>query len=430
MQQEEDQKVEGQESQEMTPHSWKVLWFVFFAWVFDAADGTIYALTLPMIREEFGLSLSQMGMIGSIFLGGAVIGSIILPYLADRKGRRWGMAGCICLYSIFSGFTGVAQNFYHLALARFFTGTGTGGEWPVGAAYLSEVVPAKKRGFAMGLMQSGYPIGYFLAAAIFAGFVALNLGWRGCYFILLIPAGMCFWVLTTLKESERWLKGREEAKLDSNKANVNFRELFRPEYRKFTIIGTLLHVFGGFYSWGLVLWFPSILMLDFKLDQLTTSYITMFMWGIATIGYVVAGPLSDKIGRKRTLTIFVTSSLICVSFINYLKTIPGVPLSAIYVIAALIGCGMGAHTVLISYSSEIFPSHVRSLGLGFAVAVGKGTAMLAPFMLGIIAQKYSVSAGVLVAVCIGWLMVPTIFTGPETAQKRLEDIITSSTIRQ
>ena len=338
------------------------------------------------------------------------------------------MAGCIGLYSIFSGFTGLAQNFYHLALARFFTGTGTGGEWPVGAAYLSEVVPAKKRGFAMGLMQSGYPIGYFLAAAIFAGFVTLNLGWRGCYFILLIPAGMCFWVLTTLKESERWLKGRAEAKLDS-KTNVNFRELFRPEYRKLTIIGTLLHIFGGFYSWGLVLWFPSVLMLDFKIDQLTTSYITMFMWGIATIGYVVAGPLSDKIGRKRTLTIFVTSSLLCVSFINYLKNLPEVPLSAIYVIAALIGCGMGAHTVLISYSSEIFPSHVRSLGLGFAVAAGKGTAMLAPFMLGIIAQKYSVSAGVLVAVCIGWLMVPTIFAGPETAQKRLEDIITSPAIR-
>lgn len=429
MAEEEKKVIQSDESDaKMSSYAWKVLIFVLVAWVFDAADGVIYALTLPMIREEFGLSLGQMGMIGSVFLFGAVLGSFFIPLLADHKGRRIGMISCIGLYSVFSGITGLAQNFYHVAIARFFTGGGTGGEWPVGAAYLTEVVPAKRRGFAMGLMQAGYPIGYFIAAVIFAAIIGGNFGWRSCYYVLVIPAILCFFVLSTLKESERWLQAKEESRKASAEGKaknekISVWELFKPQYRKYTLISTILHICGGFYSWGLVLWFPTILMLDFKIDKMTTSYITMIMWAIATIGYVSAGPISDRIGRKPTMALFVTISLISVIYLNYLKTQTGVSMATIYVIATLIGIGMGAHTVLISYSTEIFPSYVRSLGVGFAIAVGKVAGMAAPALMGFVAQQYSVAIGLLIAVLVGWCMVPTMFFGPETAGKRLEDII-------
>lgn len=412
----------------MSASAWKVLFFVFVAWVFDAADGVIYALTLPLIREEFGLSLSQMGMIGSIFLFGAVIGSFLMPLLADHKGRRIGMISCIGFYSVFSGFTGLAQNYFHVAVARFFTGFGTGGEWPVGAAYLTEMVPAKKRGFAMGVMQAGYPIGYFIAAALFATILAYNLGWRACYFVLVIPAILCFFILTSLKESDRWLQAREERR-QAKKAGelpihkISFWELFKPENRKSTIIATILHICGGFYAWGVVLWFPAILMLDFNIDKITTSYITMVMWAIATLGYVSAGPISDRIGRRKTMALFVTISLLSVVYLNYLKTQADVSMSTIYIIASLVGIGMGAHTVLISYSTEIFPSYVRSLGVGFAIGVGKVAGMAAPALMGFVAEQYTVAIGLLIAVLIGWCMVPTMLFGPETARKSLEDIV-------
>jgi putative MFS transporter len=151
----------------MTSMAWKVLAFVFFAWVIDAADGTIYSLTLPLIKEEFDLSLTQMGMVASGFLFGAVVGSFLLPIFAEKKGRRWGMVACVSLYSMFTSVIGIAQNITQIILGRFFTGLGTGAEWPIGAAYLSEMVPAQKRGWAMGIMQSGYPAGYFLAGGLF-----------------------------------------------------------------------------------------------------------------------------------------------------------------------------------------------------------------------------------------------------------------------
>jgi MFS transporter, putative metabolite:H+ symporter len=414
-------EMKPEDNQKLTPEAWKILIFVMVAWIFDAADGTIYALTLPMIREEFHLSLAQMGGIGSVFLAGAVVGSALIPLLADKKGRRWGMVTCISLYSLFSGFTGLAQNLSQISIARFFTGCGTGGEWPIGAAYLSEVVPAKKRGFAMGLMQAGYPIGYFLAGAIFAVLISWNFGWRSCFYVLVIPAILCIWVLKSLRESDRWQQERQKGQTEQKR--ISYAELFRPEYRKFTVIGTLLHVFGGFWSWGLIIWFPTILMLDFHIEKIMSSYITMYMWGIAIIGYICAGPISDKIGRKRSMLFFATTCLFSVCILYYLKATSVVSMPAIYTIATILGWGMGVYTILIGYSSEIFPSHVRSLGIGFSVGVGKVAAMAAPLLIGIIAQTYSVTTGLLVAVIVGWMMVPTIFCGPETAGKRLEDII-------
>ena len=84
---------------------------------------------------------------------------------------------------------------------------------------------------------------------------------------------------------------------------------------------------------------------------------------------------------------------------------------------------MGAWTVLITYSTEIFPTRIRSLGTGFAVGVGRVGPVLAPAVLGAIAQHYTVSVGLLIAACIGAIMILAMLFGPETAMKRLEDIV-------
>jgi MFS family permease len=412
----------------MTALAWKVLFFVFFGWVIDAADGTIYSLTLPSIRAEFGLSLTQMGMIASMFLGGTVIGSFLIPMLAEKKGRKIGMMISISLYSLFTGIVGVAHNVITVALGRFFTGWGTGAEWPIGAAYLSEMVPTKKRGWAMGIMQAGYPIGYFLAAGIFAIFSAQNWGWRGCYLILIAPALICIPLRATLKESPIWLKNKEDLKkgvitagTDVKKANL--RELFKPKYRKFTLLATALHVFGAIFSWGLVVWVPSAIMLDFHVDKVRTAQFVMFAWGIGTFGYLAAGPLADRFGRKAILTLYTSIGMIAVLGLNYLRTLSHVPLAYLFVLGAFIGIALGVAAPYITYTSEIYPSHVRTLGLGFSVAAGKVAAVFIPTIMGIIAQKASVTFALLFSTAIGMLMIPVIFTGPETAQRRLDEIV-------
>jgi len=164
-------------------------------------------------------------------------------------------------------------------------------------------------------------------------------------------------------------------------------------------------------------------MLDFHVDKVRTAQFVMFSWGVATFGYLAAGPLADRYGRKRILTLYTTIGLIAVLALNYLRTLPTVSHVYLYVLGAFIGTAVGANVIYITYTSEIYPSHVRTLGLGFSVSTGKVAAVFTPTVMGMIAQRSSVTFAQLFSAVIGMLMVPLIYSGPETAQKKLEDIV-------
>lgn len=413
--------------EKMTKDAWKITALVYLAWVFDASDGQIFSLALPLIRAEFGLSLSQMGGIATAFLIGATIGSFLMPVVAEKHGRRWGMVSCVGIYSMFTGLVWFAQSAYHLVAARFATGLGTGGEWPVGAAYLTEVVPAKKRGLMMGFMQSGYPVGYFIAGGVFALFMSWELNWRACFLAMIAPAVLCLPIVLWLKESPIWVANKKKlaeaaAQPAQTRPKQNYTELFQPRWRKATIIATAMHVVGGVWMWGINIWYPSAMIYDFKVSTVETAFLIMLLYGVGTFGYLSAGALQDKLGRKRTIALFITVSLITIATLNYLHTLPVVPKLYLYAITVILGLSLGTHSVLITYSTEIYPSHVRTLGIGFSIGVGKITAALCPTIMGMIADASSVTMALLVATGIGWLLVPVILQGPETAGKKLEEI--------
>ncbi|MEF2082343.1 MFS transporter [Pseudomonas aeruginosa] len=411
----------------MTPMSKRVLLMVFLAWVVDAADSTMYSLTLPQIREEFDLSLPTMGLIASLFLCGSVLGALLIPIIADRRGRRLGMCICISIFSVFTGVVGIAHHAWVVAVGRFFTGTGAGGEWPIGAAYLAEMVPAKKRGFAMGLMQAGYPIGYFLAGGIFALFTWLEFGWRACFLVLVIPVLLCIPIMKWLKESDTWTAGRAphaQGQATDALGKSAFRLLFSAPYRRYTLIATALHVFGAIFSYGLVVWVPSAIVMDFKMDKMQSAQFVMFAWGVGTLGYLIAGPLADRVGRKLVLSLYTLLGVAAVVWLNVMLR-SGVPVAFTDLLlpGVLIGTSLGVAGIYITYTSEIFPAHLRTIGLGFSVSIGKATALFVPTALGLVAQLSNVTTALLIAVGIGVLMIPTILCGPETAGRKLEDII-------
>ncbi|MDR1777075.1 MAG: MFS transporter [Desulfovibrio sp.] len=414
--------------EKITKDAWKITAFVYMAWVFDASDGQIFSLALPLIRAEFDLSLAQMGAIATMFLVGATIGSFLMPVVAEKYGRRWGMVSCVGIYSIFTGLVWFAQNAYHLIAARFATGVGTGGEWPVGAAYLSEVVPSKKRGLMMGFMQSGYPVGYFIAGGIFALFTAWKLDWRASFLVMAAPALLCFPILFWLKESPAWVENKKNKATEEQKQKglkLNYSELFQPKWRKATILATAMHIVGGIWMWGINIWYPSAMIYDFKISTVETAFIIMLLYGVAIFGYLAAGALQDTLGRKKALALFITLAFFTIVTLNYMQTLPEVPKVWLYMTTVVLGLSLGTHSVLITYSTEIYPSHVRTLGIGFSIGVGKITAALCPTVMGVIADASSVTLALLVSSGIGWLLVPIILQGPETAGKKLEDITTS-----
>ena len=410
--------------QEMTRESWKVLLFCFLAFVLDASDGTIYSLTLSSIREEFGLSLTTMGFLASVFLAGTVLGSLFLPVLADRKGRRFGIAVCVAIFSVFTGGIALAGTVTAIAVARFFTGVGVGAEWPIGAAYLSEMVPAARRGFAMGLMQSGYPVGFFLAASIVASATWLQLDWRASYLVLIVPALLCIPILTMLKESPTWVRTQRDRLSRGGPTRpaarpAGFATLFRRENLRTTLIATGLHVFGAIFSYGFVVWLPSAITIDFHVDRAHTAQFIMFALGVGTLGYLASGPLADRYGRKIILTAYTLLGVAAVLVLNYLLSVPGIGFGQLLVPGTMIGFSLGVTTIYITYTSEIYPDHLRTIGLGFSVAVGKLTAVFVPTILGAAAEMSSITLSLGLSTLIGLLMVPVICCGPETAQRPL-----------
>ncbi|MFF3575133.1 MFS transporter [Nocardia jiangxiensis] len=402
----------------------RVLIFVFVAWAVDAADSTVYSLTLPALRTEFDLSLGLMGAIGSLFLAGSVLGSLLMPMLADRRGRRTGMVACIGSFSLFTGLVGMAPTGGTVAAGRFLTGVGAGGQWPIGAAYLSELVPARRRGFAMGLMQAGYPIGFFLAGGIVAATTALGLGWRAAFLVLIVPAVMCVPIMTMLRETPTWLAQRSArgGKQEQRTGFAVLKMLFSAEHRRTTAIATALHIFGAVFSFGLVTWVPSAITLDFGLGAGQTAGFVMLSWGVGAAGYIAAGPLSDRLGRRPTLAIYTAIGVVAVIYLNVLHHRGSVSFAELVPPGILIGVSLGVAAIYIAYTSEIYADSVRTVGLGFSVAAGKLVAVFVPVGLGVIAEATSVTTSLLVSTIVGLLMVPVILLGPETAGRELTDI--------
>ena len=140
----------------VTRYQWIVLFVAWLGWVFDSMDATIYALVLhpalhDLLRVQSGGAVSQEaigwygGIILSIFLIGWAIGGVVFGVLADRFGRTKTLVFTILIYAVFTGLAALSSNWWQLALYRFLTALGIGGEWAAGAALVAEVWPEAKR---------------------------------------------------------------------------------------------------------------------------------------------------------------------------------------------------------------------------------------------------------------------------------------------
>src|SRR6516165_6980689 len=161
----------------VTRYQWLVLLVAWLGWVFDSMDATIYALVLhPALYDLLGgrahgeVSQEAIGWYGgiifSIFLVGWAVGGVAFGVLADRVGRTRVLVWTILIYAIFTGLAALSRTWWELAVFRFITALGIGGEWAAGAALVAEVWPESVRAKAAGLLQSAWAAGFLLAAVI------------------------------------------------------------------------------------------------------------------------------------------------------------------------------------------------------------------------------------------------------------------------
>ena len=174
-------------------------------WMLDSFDVMLYSLVLASLIQDPTLQLSTAvaGQLGALTLLSAAVGGVVFGVLADRIGRKQALMAAVLIYSVFTAACGLVQNVAQLAVCRILLGFGMGGEWATGVALVSETFPAKHRGKALAFVQSSWAIGYGLAALVNL-LVMPVWGWRGVFFVGVLPALFTLWIRRKVEEPELW----------------------------------------------------------------------------------------------------------------------------------------------------------------------------------------------------------------------------------
>lgn len=352
-------------------------------------------------------------MIGTVTLLTSAFGGWFAGALSDRFGRVRTLQITIAWFALFTFLCGFAQSYWQLLFLRALMGFGFGGEWAAAAVLIGEVIQPQHRGKAVGAMQSGWAVGWGIAALIATLFFSLwpaDIAWRLLFFAGIIPAVLVFFVRRYVDEPSVFK--RTQDKLAAAGVQANFLEIFSPQILKTTILTSLLATGaqGGYYA--ITTWLPTFLRSERKLTVLGTGgYLAVIIIG-SFVGYLASAWLADRIGRRANFILFSACSVLTVIIYtefpidNTMMLYLGFPLGFF---ASGIFSGMGA------FLTENFPTRIRGSGQGFAYNFGRGIAALNPFFVGALSATLPLgqSIGIFAVIAYGLLIVAALLL-PET----------------
>jgi SHS family lactate transporter-like MFS transporter len=343
-------------------------------WTMDAFDYFLVVLVYADISEDFGVSLTKMAFLTTVTLLMRPVGALIFGIWADRIGRRTPLIVDVSFYSIVGFACAFAPNYSVLLVLRLLYGIGMGGEWGLGAALAMEKIPAEKRGFFSGVLQQGYSIGYLLAALVFLGIRQVDLGipsWRILFAFSLLPALVSLYIRQKVGESEAWERTQERIKVTQVKARTVFAQ--PAVLKRFGYLILLMTAFN-WLSHGTQDVYPTFLKegLHFSGDA-ALGIAVVYNIG-AIIGGTLAGGLSQRFGRRRTIVLAALLGL------------PIVPLFVLSTQAAWLClgsflmqmCVQGAWGVIPAHLTELSPDEIRGFYPGVTYQLGN---LLAAFNL-------------------------------------------------
>lgn len=364
----------------ITRYEWLVLIIASAGWIFDVYEGQIFNLTRNnMLGDILGQppGSDEVKKYGDWFLGvfllGGTFGGLLFGSLADRHGRSGIMIVTILMYSVFSGLTFFATELWHVTALRFLVAMGVGGEWAVAAALVSEVFPKRARAHASSIFHASSVIGTSLAslAAIWVG-----ANWEYAYLIGVIPALLIVWVRIVVKEPEKWKRAREEAKAGAGKVG-SFRELLTVAPWRGHALGAMALAAVGLGTF----WAVTVAGQDLAREMLISegaspeeaSQKAKFAYGIVQtlgggLGLVLFGPISARIGRKKTFILFHIAALAITLVACFAPT----SYTALLVILPVFGFfTLGMHAGYAVYFPELFPARLRATGMSWGFNGGR-----------------------------------------------------------
>lgn len=396
------------------PKKRKLLFSAGLSWMFDAMDVGIISFVVAALKSEWSLSSQQVGWLTSTTSIGMVFGAALAGFFADKYGRKNILLVTLLIFSAASGLSALAAGFTMLCVFRFIAGVGLGGELPVASTLVSESMPVEERGRAVVLLESFWAVGWILSALI-AFFVIPEYGWRMAFVIGALPAFYALYLRRAIEDSPRYLKQKKAPKLTFIQ---RLKSVWSIEHRKTTIMLWLLWFTVVFSYYGMFLWLPTVMV--GKGFSLVQSFQYVLIMTLAQLpGYFTAAYFIEKFGRKFVLITYLVFTALSAVWFGYAE-------STFMLLAAGISLSffnLGAWGGLYAYSPELYPTRLRSTGVGIATSFGRIGGVIAPILVGILKGNGTSIEAIFVmffiTILIGALGV--MFLGKETKGRELTD---------
>ncbi len=406
----------------LTRYHWFVLVVAALGWLFDTMDQQLFVLARqPALADLLDVPTNHPdvihygGLATMIFIFGWATGGLVFGMFGDRWGRARTMMLTILIYSLFTGLSALSVSWWDFAIYRFATGMGVGGEFAAGISLVAEVMPTRARPYALGLLQALSAVGNMTAAGIYylvfrmvpaeglqiaaAGSATPTIqAWRLVFLVGIAPALLVVVIRRRLQEPETWVRAKEalargENVDEAHKQLGDMKEMFRDaRWRFHTLIGVSLALVGVIGLWGVGFWTPELVR-SFTPEEDRSFYVSMTSllqnFG-AFFGIYAFSLLTGWFGRRAAFAFaFIVALVATVAVFGFMQES-----SQIWWMIPLLGFAtlmvFGGYAI---YFPELYPTRLRSTGIGFCYNVARYLAAFAPLILGILARTFMASPG-------------------------------------
>jgi MFS transporter, SHS family, lactate transporter len=336
---------------------WHAVTAGYLGWTLDAFDFFVIVFLVDVLAVQFHVAKSAIIWTLTATLATRPLGALIFGLLADRYGRRAPLMANVVFFSVIELLCGFAPNYSVFLILRLLYGIGMGGEWGVGASLAMESAPKRLRGLLSGALQSGYSMGYLLAA-VAARFVLPALGWRAMFWIGGLPALLALYIRANVKESEAWKRHRESTMTAVINTAASHWKLF--------VYLVVMMSFMVCLSHGTQDLYPDFLKSSRGANGSTVSYIAILYNVGAILGAIVFGHISQIFGRRRSITAALLLTLVMIPVWAFADSIIMLAIGAFLLQAGV----QGAWGIIPAHINELSPGSVRGLVPGLSYQVG------------------------------------------------------------
>ena len=371
----------------------------------DWADRSILSIGLQSIKQTFNLTDAQAGMLPSLLQFGIVIMTVPVAMFADRWARRKVIAIMDVVWSVFTLFTGLGTQLWHLLVARFMVGAGEAGYAPAGQTWLGVVFPKSMRSRVLGIFTMFNPIGVAIGLMVGGALISATNDWRIPFYVFGIPG-----LLLAI-----WVFFLPDYKVEKKQGEALFSKSFFKDWGEVFKIKswwciTLAQIFIYFMFFAITSWAPTVVMRAFNMDAGAVG-MTLGLLGFLYIVGPLGGFLADKWlqhnkNGRVLFSIIVGIAAIIVSIASW--TTLSLPFYGWLSIYALLSVLMAfAQPVNQTLMHDILPVNVRATGFSTQLLIAQlFGGMLGPVVVGLVSDRLGggttgIQSGLIVVTLVG-----------------------------